>query len=199
MSTNTNHQDWSMFEEILQHAQTRQSSTSWTKPETISPDTPETIQPPLASPLQDQRILALRDEANNLLTRFKANAIRREAAIEGLKKVVEGQLEVLQHYVETAVLMKKSRIDVDAQSFLAELDAEHLRILDQFKVSNMDQRARTLFNLNDRFVALIAEAQQKQWPPTLIRETMRNLSDLYTRVSTEINEDFPTRYQRRGR
>lgn len=197
MNTQGNNQDWSLFEEIHQEGRARQGARNWTNSDPITPEKAEEVQTPLVTPLQDQRILALRDEANGILARFKANSIRREAAIDGLRKVVAGQLEVLQHYVETAVLIKKSRIDVDAQAFLAQLDSENLRILGQFKVHNIDQRARTLFSLNDRYVALISEAQQKQWPPSLIRETMKNLSDLYTRVSMEINEDFPSRHQRR--
>lgn len=191
----TDKTEWSDINGILEEKQGRETAKALRTSGAPAPDSAPSEIISLVAPLQDQKFIAMRDEANGLLARFKAKAIRRDAAMEGLKKVVSGQLQVLEHYVTNAVTGEKSKSDLHLQEYLAELDSEHLRILGQFDVKNLEQRARTIADLNDRFVRLVKEAREKDWPPFLIHETMKHLTELRARIVTQILEDFSARHQ----
>jgi hypothetical protein len=149
-------------------------------------------------PLDDTRVMQLRAEADGLLMRLRAGHIRREHALETLRELVRAENEVIKHHFASVVLIEKTKIDVKLERYLKQLEAEHIGLLQEFEVENMDSRMQTLFKLNEKFVALARQAQSYEWPQELIQDSLEQLTELRLRVVTYIGEDFRARQRPAG-
>ncbi len=190
--------DWSFLEEI--HAVERARGEPHRDPEREVPSglAEQAILDALVAPINDERLPLLREEAHGLVTRFRERSIRQEAALAGVRKVMAAQLEVLDHYLANAVQVKRSRLDVEVKEFLAALDAEHIRLLNQFDVRNLATRAKTLAELSETYLAAVRDMRDRNWPPSMLSETLAALNAIRIRIATQVAEDFPSRYGSAG-
>ncbi len=130
------------------------------------------------------------DEASGILTKLRARQLGRKAALEALEKSYMGQLDVLTHTIGAAARAKKTQIDVEAEEFLRELDARHLELLTEIGLRNKETRERALLELTERTVEKLRDVQQRDWPPSLIQDTVQELLDLRKRLVREVMEEL---------
>lgn len=84
----------------------------------------------------------------------------------------------------------KSKLDLQAEEYLKSLDAQHLEVLGQLGIRNAVTRWKAIMELNDMAVAKIKEVQEKQWPESLIDETIGQILAVKNRVAAEVMREF---------
>lgn len=131
-----------------------------------------------------------------ILSEFKANRIKRKAAMAALQTHYDNQLDVLAHTLSKAALVEKSRADVTADHFLKELDAQHLEVLAELGMRNKQTREQSLIDLTEQTCQRIREVQEKDWPPQLVEETLQQLLGLRKRYIAEILAELGSAYEK---
>jgi hypothetical protein len=131
---------------------------------------------------------------DGILSQFKANLIKRKAAMTALQTHYDSQLDVLTHTLAKAAQVEKSRADVMAEEYLNELDAKHLEVLAQLGMRNKQTRERALLELTDQTVARMRDVMAKDWPQELIEETISDLLALRKKVLAEILKELGSAY-----
>jgi hypothetical protein len=126
------------------------------------------------------------DEPRGILAKFQKQILSRKASIEALKARYDSELEFLTHKLSKACQVEKAKIDVMAEQFLQELDAQNLQVLSELGLRNKETRERALLALTESTVAKLKEVQEKDWPPTLIDSVVGELLALRKRVVDEI-------------
>jgi hypothetical protein len=135
---------------------------------------------PVAHPVPDAKAL------QGILAKWRTDRLERGAALQALKENYGSQLEVLKHCLTAAAKVKKTQADVLAKEYLCELDARHLEVLTEIGLRNKDTRERALLELTDRTVEKLREVQAKDWPESLIEDTIGRLLGLRERLVGEI-------------
>jgi len=121
--------------------------------------------------------------------KFRERKISRKAALKALEASYNSQLDALTHSLVKAVQVQKTRADVVAEEYLKELDARHMEVMDELGLRNKETRERTLVTLTDQTVAKIKEVQAKDWPPSMIADTMNELHKLRKRFIAEMMKE----------
>lgn len=130
------------------------------------------------------------DDSSSILVKYRAKKVGRKATLEALERSYAGQLDVLTHQISSAVQVKKTQIDVQAEEFLRELDARHLELLTEIGLRNKDTREKALIELTERTVEKLRDVQSRDWPPSLIEETVQDLFELRKRLVREVMEEL---------
>ncbi|MDB4767067.1 hypothetical protein OAG71_05215, partial [bacterium] len=127
---------------------------------------------------------------DGILSNYKKKNLSRKASLSALKIQYDGQLDVLRHQIGQACRVEKSRADVHAEQYLKELDAKHLEVLSELGLRNKETREEALLKLTDSTVERLKEVQAKDWPPSLIDETISELFKLRSRAVAEIMNEL---------
>jgi hypothetical protein len=146
-------------------------------PSVAQPALQGTIAPPLHPPL-------------DFIGKLKANAKNRKAVMEALDAHYSSQLDGLQAQLSAGLRVHKTKVDQQAEEYLKTLDASHLEVLGQLGVRNAATRWQAITELTDLAVAKIKEIQEKQWPESLIDDTVSQILSLRKRVAAEVMREF---------
>ncbi len=130
------------------------------------------------------------ESPQGVLAKFHSNRLSRKASIAALRSHYDNQLEALRYTLAKACQVSKARADATAEKHLKELDAGHLEALGQLGLRNKETRERTLIELTDSTVEKLKEVQSKDWPPSLIEETIRQLFEVRKRAVAEIMNEL---------
>ncbi len=131
---------------------------------------------------------------DGILSQFKANTIKRKAALAALQTHYDSQIDVLAHTLSKAAQVEKSRADVTARQFRKELDSKHLEVLAQLGMRNKDTRERALLDLTDQTTARLLEVGQKDWPQHFKDTVIKDLMVLHKRYIDEIVAELGSEY-----
>lgn len=181
--------DWSVADRLFKKdsgAQKPSSSSALSERVDLTPARSESATPAPAVQVE----MPSADGARGVLARYKANKLKRSAALEALEKTYAGQLDVLEHRIIEATRVKKAETHVQAEEYLKELDAQNLEVLAEIGLRNRETRERALIELTERTSATIAEVQEKNWPQALIEDTIEQLFALRRRLIREIMEEL---------
>ncbi|KAA3609179.1 MAG: hypothetical protein DWQ01_10195 [Planctomycetota bacterium] len=118
--------------------------------------------------------------------RMAAGSLSRQAALKELQATYNARLDYLEKQLGTAVQIGKAQLEVQANEYLRDLEAKHLEALAEIGIRNEDARARALIKLNDSTVVRLREVEQKDWPETMIRETIAKILSRQKQTSEKI-------------
>lgn len=184
--------DWSDIDHILKQGKSDEPGASWSS-EDVGLN-PETTRDGVPAELPAHRLTAAQAE-QNLLTRFRAASIRREAALTMLGQLVKGHVEAFGHQVNNAVVFQKTKSDVEHKARLMELEARELETLREGRIRNEEARFQTLLESDEKFTALLKDARERDIPDTWLHENIRDLAEIRRRLRAQINEDIGLRHR----
>ncbi len=127
---------------------------------------------------------------DGLIAQYQQKHLSRKATVQALKLRYESELDALQHRLNKACQIEKSRADVMADEYLKELDAQHLKVLSDLGLRNKETREKALLRLTESTVERLKEVQNKDWPPSLIDETIQEIFALRKRAVAEIMNEI---------
>lgn len=158
--------DWSRVERLNNPKPATRDSRAMV-PASSQPNIPTVVAPAI------QGSIALPvEQPRDFLSRLKANAKNRRAMMEALDAHYASQLDGLRAQLSAGLRVHKSKLDLQAEEYLKSLDAQHLEVLGQLGIRNPESHWKAIMELNDMAVAKIKEVQEKQWPESLIDETI---------------------------
>jgi hypothetical protein len=146
--------------------------------------------PAVAAPQTQGSIKLPVEEPRDFIGRLKANSKNRKAMMQALDAHYHSQLEGLRAQLSAGLKVHKSKLDLQAEEYLKSLDAQHLDVLGQLGIRNAATRWKAITELTDLAVAKIKEVQEKQWPESLIDETIGQILELKNRVAAEVMREF---------
>lgn len=146
--------------------------------------------PAVAPPPVQGSVAVPFETPKDLLSRIKANSKNRKAMMEALDVHYATQLDGLRAQLSAGLKVHKSKLDLQAEEYLKSLDAQHLEVLGQLGIRNAATRWKAITELTDLAVAKIKEVQEKQWPESLIDETISQILSLKNRVAAEVMREF---------
>ena len=169
--------DWSAIDEIhKRHVKPPQVSDK-------SVSMPKARLPlPVPAPLKNEND----QEPQGVLAKFHEGRLSRKASVQALKVRYDKQIEALTHQLSQACTVEKAKADVLADEFLRELDAQHLKVLGELGLKNTETRIAALAKLNQVIVDRVSEIQGKDWPESMIAETIDSIFELQRRGRDEI-------------
>jgi len=171
--------DWSRVDKAIKD-KTAIERTSQSK------DLLSTQPPSEQSDILTQRITV----PNTILAQYKAGKLQKKVALQALEENYTAQLEVLKHQLKQASLVRRTQIDVLAEEFLKDLDSRHLAVLNEIGLRNMDTRLNALMELTDQTTQKLREVLAKNWPQSLIDETIQNIDVLRKRMVHDIMKEL---------
>jgi len=179
--------DWSRVEQVMNPVPKQAKPTGEppnTLVETGHRDTPAALS--VAPRLEDQ----------DFLVKWKAGRISRKAALEAMQTHYDAQLDVFRETMAQKVKVQKTKVGLIAEEYLNALDSEHLERLQQFGMRNTATRWKAITDLTDAAVAKINEIQAKEWPDSLINETIGQILELRKRVVGELVKELGSEHDR---
>ncbi len=173
--------DWSVADSVNR---TQQSSTHPTGRQlaTVNPESTS----PIAAAAQVMPVSVEGETPDGLVAQYQQKRLSRKATVQALKLRYESELDALQHRLNKACQIEKARADVMADEYLKELDAKHLKVLSDLGLRNKETREAALLRLTESTVERLKEVQNKDWPPSLIDETIQEIFALRKRAVAEI-------------
>jgi F0F1-type ATP synthase membrane subunit b/b' len=142
-----------------------------------------------APPIQGSIALPV-EQPRDFISKLKANSKNRKAMMEALDAHYASQLDGLRAQLSAGLRVHKTKLDLQAEEYLKSLDAQHLEVLGQLGIRNAATRWKAIMELNDMAVAKIREVQEKQWPESLIDETVSQILAVKNRVAGEVMREF---------
>lgn len=155
----------------------------------VPASSPPSLPPAVAPPTQGSIALPV-EQPRDFISKLKANAKNRRAMMEALDAHYASQLDGLRAQLSAGLRVHKSKLDLQAEEYLKSLDAQHLEVLGQLGIRNADTRWKAIMELNEMAVAKIKEVQDKQWPESLIDETIGQILAVKNRVAAEVMREF---------
>lgn len=131
-----------------------------------------------------------RCEPRGILMQWKKDAIDRQTALQAIQSQYDAQLEALRYQLTKAVTVSNAQVDCIAEEFLKKLDSEHLEVLKEFGLKNLDTRSNALIEVRDIIAAKLREVQGKSWPQSLVERTIDDLLDLEKRICAEMMREL---------
>ena len=177
--------DWSRVERLNNPKPEATGDSRAMVPASSQPNPPAVAAPPV------QGSIALPvEQPRDFISRLKANAKNRKAMMEALDAHYASQLDGLRAQLSAGLRVHKSKLNLQAEEYLKSLDAQHLEVLGQLGIRNADTRWKAIMELNDMAVEKIKEVQEKQWPESLIDETISQILSVKNRVAAEVMREF---------
>lgn len=125
-----------------------------------------------------------------ILAQFQQKRLTRKASLAAMKMRYDQELDALQHRLSKACMVEKARADQMAEEFLKGLDAQHLQVLGELGLKNKETREEVLLKLTESTVERLKEVQNKDWPQSLIEDTINELFKLRKRSVAEIMKEI---------
>jgi hypothetical protein len=129
------------------------------------------------------------ESPNGLISRVQSEQIKNKAGLEFDRKWYEAQLEVSKHQLKRAVELKIKETDADIERLLTDISRRHLQYLTEMGLRNSEQREEALEQLSDQTAARIKRLQGKDWPESLIEQTINGVIELHQRFFDKILAD----------
>ena len=123
------------------------------------------------------------------ISKIKSEQIKTRAALEFDKEWYKAQLEVSKHQLKRAVELKIKETDADIERLLTDISRKHLQYLTEMGLKNSEQREEALERLSDQTAQRIKRLQGKDWPDSLIEQTVNGVIELHQRFFDKILED----------
>lgn len=144
-----------------------------------------------AKPLEGLELLAdkVRKDRLSLVTRLKAGAIERKAALEKMQVIYDAQLEATKHALQRAVEVEKERVDLIANKYIFEITSEYLRDMGDLGIHNYKARMQTLLALNVEVAKLFREAQGQDVPERIKERTISAIIAKYEEFSAQLVQE----------
>ena len=180
--------DWSRVEAIIKEKDSSKSSPAIEGTLVPLPTEPAAVATSVSVP-SPQDV-----ESQGFLTKYKAGQLQRKAVLSALEQHYNSQLDVMKHSILESAKVRKVQISNAAEQSLKVLDEKHLEVLAQLGIRNADARWKHVTDLTDRAVARIAEVQAKNWPESLINETIGDIMTTRQRVASEIMRELGAEY-----
>lgn len=139
---------------------------------------------------ESPEVISQMHEPQGILMRFRSNKISRDAALKALQASHEGRLTVLQHGITETVKMRKIEIDNRVGEYLTTLDAEHLKVLAELGLRNVDIRLAACKRLGDLVDAAVKEATATDWLDEMKQKAIDGAFALYHREHAKIMEEL---------
>lgn len=168
--------------------------TDWSKVE-VSLQRREASELPLdpAKPMQAPALTTPTAElakAEGFITKFKANKIERQAALQFLDEWYKKQLEVGKHSLMEAAKVRKAEISVIASQFLENLNSRHLAFLMDLGLRNEDSRNKAFLALNEQTAGMLRQIQDADWPEFMVEKTISGVTERYGAFFGRIMNDL---------
>lgn len=144
----------------------------------------ENLTQSLAKPVE-----AMAKKPEGIIAQYKANQIERKAALGFLKVWYGSQLEVAEHQLRTAVMLKKRATETDAERFLMDINAQQIQYLIDLGITNVEQRMEALEKLQDKTVKMYEKIRGKDWPQEMVDQTITAISSLNKRFFDKVMEE----------
>lgn len=129
------------------------------------------------------------DAPSGPIAKIKSEQIKSKAALEFDKDWYNAQLEVSKHQLRRAVELKIKETDADIERLLTDISRKHLQYLTEMGLKNSEQREEALERLADQTAQRIKRLQGKDWPESLIEQTVNGVIELHQRFFDKILED----------
>ena len=144
----------------------------------------------LAAPTELSVTLPDTDQYRGILFQYQKGKIDRKSALKAVQVGYDSQLDALRYQLKQAVNVSNARADRIAEEFLAKLNSEHLAILRQFNLKDLDARSAARIEVQDIIAAKLREVQSKDWPQPLKDSTIDDLIDLGKRVCAKMLKEL---------
>ena len=125
----------------------------------------------------------------DLIGKFKGSAINRKAALEQLRKLHEAHLEAAAHALKQAVAVDKARVDTIANRYIFQVNEAFLEDMRVLGLQNVESRAQTNLELNNKMAALLRQAQAQDVPDSFKNQTIENICRMYKEFSDKLMEE----------
>ena len=186
-STPGRKRDWTRVESIIGAGKTPPPQS---EPRAVSPEDALVPIEQFDVPSPVLNFLPDSSGSQGILVKWRAKQLSRKAALEALEIQYNSQLDVLKDRLAQTGKVEKTRVAVRAEEYIKILDAKHLEVLSQLGMRNAATRWKAVEDLTDMAVAKINEVQEKNWPDSLINETIDEILALRKRVATEIMKEL---------
>ncbi len=180
MSENKKKTDWTVSEAVRGGGRRRPAASN--APTTT---TGKLMQSPPTTDIKVQE-----ETPEGVMVKYKQKRLSRKASVAALKLRYDSELDALKHQLTRACQVEKARADVMADEYLKELDSQHLQVLGELGLKNKETREKALLKLTDSTVERLKEVQEKDWPPTLVEETITEIFQLRKRAVAEIMNEL---------
>lgn len=129
------------------------------------------------------------ESPKGVISRIRSEQIQSRAALEFDREWYNSQLEVSKHQLKKAVELKKKETDAEIERLLTDISRKHLQYLTELGLKNSAQREEALEKLSDQTALRIKRLQQKDWPDSLIEQTINGVITLHQRFFDKILEE----------
>lgn len=129
------------------------------------------------------------ESPQGIVSKVQSDRIKSKAGLEFDRAWYDAQLEVSKHQLKRAVELKIKETDADVERLLTDISRRHLQYLTEMGLRNSEQREEALERLADQTAARIKRLQGKDWPDSLIEQTINGVIELHQRFFDKILED----------
>lgn len=129
-------------------------------------------------------------QPGGIIARWKSNTLTRKAALQELEVRYNARLDIVKIQLEEVVKIEKTRVAVLGKQYLQQLNAEYVEMLNQLEMANHNSRSNLLLELADSTADKLRQAQEADWPPELIVQTVNNLFELQKNAMARIITEF---------
>lgn len=129
------------------------------------------------------------ESPSGIVGRIRSEQIRNRAALVFDRDWYNARLEVSKHQLKRAVELKIKETDADVERMLTDISRKHLQYLTEMGLRNSEQREEALERLSDQTASRIKRLQAKDWPDSLIEQTINGVIELHQRFFDKILEE----------
>jgi len=130
------------------------------------------------------------DSPQGLTSKVKSEQIKAKAYLEFDREWYNAQLDFSKHQLKRAVELKIKETDADIERLLADISRRHLQYLTEMGLNNFEQRHEALERLSDQTANRIKRVQGKDWPESLVEQTISGIIELHQRFFDKILEEY---------
>lgn len=127
--------------------------------------------------------------SQDIMLRWKKRQINRKAALSGLQKQYDAQLDMLKTTLAGALRVHEGQTDQVVKSFFYKLDQKNMEMLAELGLRNLEARQKVLMQITEMTASKVQEAQGKNWPKDFIDDTLQQLWNLRMQTIAEIMKE----------
>lgn len=132
--------------------------------------------------------------AEGFIQKWKMDAVKKRAAVEGTKKVIESQLKVLGVWLDRVVMAEDARAENALKKCLAIVNAERLRIMRELGMANLRDAEQFMIDQTDQHLAILATVWKRGWPDKYKRKVTRDMETLWMRLNEEVMDESGSKF-----
>lgn len=144
--------------------------------EVLPPDSPGEIMPSLPA------------EPRGLLARFKAGQISRAYAVQHLKEIADGRIEMVRIQVKLAVKAGTAAAKENCDKFLTQLANEHMKWIGELGLENIERYNELTANLQDITHRDVENVKAKPWSDLLKEQAIDRIMEMNAQFAAKLAE-----------